>query len=292
MAPSAICLSSVSNSVYYPLLREWRVLDTGREPRRLQGDFRLMIDEIARTKSSAVEVFSDFCRMVACSLALQTREEEYLEVAKRYGKEELSRLSQAMGALVMEMEKKPFSDVLGPYYQEIGSKSKIEARGEFYTPPALCSMMARMVVDPEQVIAAGKPITVSDPCVGSGGMILAVAEQFAEAKAVDLLRVTGMDVSPLACDMAYINTTLWGIPATIVRGNTLSAEIQSVWKNVHWARVGEDSRQLLLKSQRILETEFSPGTAEIETKEMSNNPDIVMPDKEERLEMKQGELEF
>ena len=163
-----------------------------------------------------------------------------------------------MGQLVLEMEREPFKDVLGPYYQEIASPANLQARGEFYTPPAVCSIMSRMVVEPEKVIAAGKPITVSDPCIGSGGMVLALAEHFAADKAVDLLRVTGTDVSPLACDMAYINTTLWGIPATIINGNTLTLEVYQGWKNVHWVRVGEDSQQMVIRMQNALNTVFIP----------------------------------
>ena len=44
--------------------------------------YRTIIEQIARRKSSALSVFTDFCRIVACALANQTREDEYFEAIK------------------------------------------------------------------------------------------------------------------------------------------------------------------------------------------------------------------
>ena len=57
-------------------------------------------------------MFRDFVRMSACALAMQTREDEYLEVADRYSREELMTIRESFHALTEEMESKPFSDVL------------------------------------------------------------------------------------------------------------------------------------------------------------------------------------
>ena len=72
-------------------------------------------------------------------------------------------------------------------------------------------------------------------------MLLQVAKQFAP-KHIDLLRVTLQDISPVACDMAFINTTLWDIP-TVIWGDTLRMETHARWPNVHWHRVGEEMRR-------------------------------------------------
>jgi type I restriction-modification system DNA methylase subunit len=169
-------------------------------PRRTTdaGDFRDTIIEIARTKSSAISVFSDFCKVVACALAMQSREEEYLAVAGGYERGELDLFAKAMGQLITEMNEDPFTDVLGPYYQEIASPATLEARGEFYTPESISSLMGQLVVNPEEVIAEGKPVSISEPCVGSGGMILTIAKHFAADKAVDLYsHITPLHLPPL-----------------------------------------------------------------------------------------------
>ena len=182
--------------------------------------------------------------MAACALAAGSREAEYLEAIQPYGRDDLSQLSRAFALLVEEAESKPFEDVLGPYYIEIASHSCKQARGEFYTPQELSRAMAKMLVDIDRVRSDGTPITVCDPCCGSGGMILALAQEFAPGS-VDLIRATCQDINPVAADMCYINTSLWGIPATVILGDSLRMTTRGAWRNIHWVRVGEEQRQAI-----------------------------------------------
>ena len=68
------------------------------------------------------------------------------------------------------------------------------------------------------------------------------------------MRVTAQDISKVGCDMAYVNLTLWGIPAHIVWGDTLRNTVNNSWKNVHWARVGEDSRLAIKRAFDLVTT--------------------------------------
>lgn len=237
-------------------------------------NFRKIIEELARKRSATVTVFSDFCRMSACALAMGTREEEYLSVAKNYSRDELSDLSIAFASLVQEMERNPFADLLGPHYLDCAAHSSKQARGEFFTPPAIAQMIARMTVDVDEVKAEGKPITVNEPACGSGGMVLALAELFAP-DGVDLLRVTAQDINPVAADMCYINLTLWGVPARVILGDTIRMTVTREWKNLHWFRVGEEQRQTVLKIEELL-TSPHPAEPVIEVS------DLREPPKEER----------
>jgi len=213
--------------------------------------FRTVIEQIARTKSSPLSVFTDFCKVAACALAMGSREEEYHLVASSYSRDELSDLSHAMALLVQEMESKPFTDLLGPYYLDIAAHSSKQARGEFFTPPEISSLMARMLFDVEATKANGKPVSVNEPACGSGGMILALAQLFAP-DSVDLLRVTAQDINPVAVDMTYINLTLWGIPARIILGDTIRMTCSAEWRNLHWHRVGEDQRMKVAQLLALL----------------------------------------
>ena len=58
------------------------------------------------------------------------------------------------------------------------------------------------------------------------------------------------DISPVATDMSYINTTAWGVPAHIIHGNTLSLETWNQWSNPHWHRVGENTR---LRMEQVMD---------------------------------------
>ena len=232
------------------------------ESRKTAGsDFRKIVASIARSRNSPFETFTDFVCMAACALANQTREEEYLSVAKRYSRDQLNLFAQALACLIDEMEAHPFTDILGPYYLEIGSKFSRELRGEFYSPKAIGDMMAQVLIDVDAVIEKGRPISVSDPASGSGGMILSLAERFSKATAVDLLRVTCQDISKAACDMAYVNLTLWGIPSRIIQGDTLRATVEREWLNIHWFRVGEPDRERIQQLQSFLSEGKTPSAA-------------------------------
>lgn len=247
--------------------------------------YRNIIEKIARTKSSSVSVFADFCRIVACCLVAGAREDEYFAAIKPYSKDELNQLSKALALLVNEMESAYFTDVLGTYYTEIASHSSKRARGEFYTPPSICKLMAMMSVDAKTAIADKEVITVLEPACGAGGMVLALAELFAPEN-VDLLRVTCQDINPVAVDMCYINMTMWGIPARMRLGNFLTPNTSyTEWKNIHWHRVGEDQR---LAAEQMLQIIRSP-IPEKEKKELK--PDITLPPIEKRLGAG-GQFEF
>ena len=197
------------------------------------------------------------------------------------------------------MEAEPFDDLLGSYYQEINSKATRDGRGEFYTPPEISALMAHISFNAEKVIADGVPVSVQEPTCGSGGMILQIAKQLAPKEAgqtshVDLMRVTAIDIAPTSCDMAYINLTLWGIPSEIIHGNSLSMEYWSHWKNIHWLRVGEDTRrdleafkQLISESKLPVEHSTPEPTQKADETSVSK-ADIVIP----RRESSSGQFEF
>lgn len=142
--------------------------------------------------------------------------------------------AEALAALVLEMESKPFEDIIGGCYMEFALSEKGQQwNGEFHTPKPICDLMARMTLGDGASLPPEGLITVCEPACGAGAMILS----FAEACPPDVrrrLRVTAIDVSRTACDMAFINTTLWGIPTRIFHGNTLSMEFWAAWSNIHY----------------------------------------------------------
>ncbi len=72
--------------------------------------------------------------MSVCAFAMGRMEKQYLEVARRYNKEELVLFSQALAAFMIEGEKQittdgGWNDLLGEYFMEINSKSTASDRG-------------------------------------------------------------------------------------------------------------------------------------------------------------------
>ena len=89
-----------------------------------------------------------------------------------------------------------------------------------------------MVIDPESLPAEG-PITVCEPACGAGAMILAIAE-VCPPEARRRLRVTAIDINRTACDMAFINTSLWGVPTRVLHGDSLANKYWAAWSNIHY----------------------------------------------------------
>jgi|SRR5690242_9313792 len=197
------------------------------------GDFRKILESLCH-RHDMRRVFDAFTRFAACCLAVQTREAEYLEEAKLWDQEELKLFAEALGALVMEMEAHPFEDILGGYYMEFALSSKgQQCNGEFHTPKSICNFMARLILGDTASFPTDGPIHICEPACGAGAMILSVGEA-CPPEVRRRLRVTAIDINRTACDMAFINTTLWGIPARIIHGNSLSNEYWAAWSNIHY----------------------------------------------------------
>lgn len=197
------------------------------------SDFRKILESISH-RHEIRRVFDAFTRFAACCLAVQTREAEYLEEAKHWEKPELELFGKALGALILEMESKPFEDVLGRHYMEYALSSKGQQwNGEFHTAKTICDLMARMTVGNMESLPAEGPITVCEPACGAGAMIISLAEA-CSPEVRRRLRVTAIDINRTACDMAFINTTLWGVPTRIIHGNSLSLECWAAWSNIHY----------------------------------------------------------
>jgi type I restriction-modification system DNA methylase subunit len=225
-------------------------------------DFRKILERISHRHDTR-RVFDGFTRFAACALAAQTREEEYLEEAKRWEKQELDLFAEAFGALVLEMESRPFEDIIGGYYMEFALSHKGQQwNGEFHTPKHICDLMARITVGDTSTWPEEGPITVCEPACGAGAMILSLA-QTCPPDVRRRLRVTAIDINRTACDMAFINTTLWGVPTRVIHGNALSLECWAAWSNIHyimpWLPLA-----LRIQSPEALDQGAPPQPAEVE----------------------------
>ena len=198
------------------------------------------------------EFFRSFCLLAACALSAGKREDEYLAEAKRWSRTELDEFSRLLGVLVLEAEGAPLTDILGPTHMSRGGRWQ-QLGGEFYTPQSVADLMAQMTIskdDVERHVAERRPCHICEPACGSGGMVLAVGKVFAAHRL--WMRVTAVDISRTAADMTLIQTTLHGIPARVIHGNSLSGECWGVWRNVWWEQVGARRGEPVLADERDL----------------------------------------
>ncbi len=108
------------------------------------------------------------------------------------------------------------ADLLGLAHEALLAPDDRKARGAHYTPPALADRLVALTLPPtaEHVL---------DPACGGGAFLLAagralVGRGLSPAEAVRCLH--GVDLDPLAADVARAATALWsgGTPASVVRG--------------------------------------------------------------------------
>lgn len=114
-------------------------------------------------------IFSDFLDLLICGFAHGKREKEYLDTINKYEKPEAYSLSEALGALVIEMARsgEGFVDVLGKYYEDNVSHGN---NGQYFTPVHICKLLAEL-----QYTDSVNP-KIMDPACGSGRMLLAAGK--------------------------------------------------------------------------------------------------------------------
>lgn len=200
------------------------------------------------TKHSIWNVFEDWLQV--CSISISNtvdwihqaeREEQYLETINKYTPEEQKILTKTFAELIDALQKEATTsgpcDLLGKVFHSLELHNKY--RGQFFTPFHICEFMGRAVLGNigEDGNAAQDSLTqkgyvsVCEPCVGSGGLVLG----FAKAMHTNKLNYSNQMVA-YCCDidikcvyMAYLQLSLYGIPAVIIHGNTLTDEEWSRW---------------------------------------------------------------
>lgn len=191
------------------------------------------------SRHSHWQVFSDFCEIGAITFSnavdlnqWEKREERYMQIIKGYSREELNKFAQGFAHLTMALEG-GLSDVLGRTFHDLELHNKWA--GQFFTPYDVSLMMANMTIgDGEDVkarIAKRGFVTAQEPAVGSGSMVIALAQAMRDAgiNYQKHLHVTAIDVDVKCVHMAYFQFALLHIPAVIVHGNTLALEEYSHW---------------------------------------------------------------
>lgn len=192
-------------------------------------------------RHSLWDVYSDFLEMSALAISNSVdlihygdREKRYLEIVKKYTKEEGAIFPKILGELVQALTEKT-SDVLGEMFMELelGSKWK----GQFFTPYNLCLATTKLMIgDLDKVIDEKGYVSLNEPCSGGGAMVIAFAEAMREKgyNPQKQLMVICQDLDLKAVHMSYIQLSLLGIPATVCHANTLSLEVFSTWKTPFW----------------------------------------------------------
>lgn len=195
------------------------------------------------------EVFRDFCEVAAISLSnavdrlhYETREERYLQIVKRYERDEVHRFPAMLAELVLSLQR-GHRDALGELFMslELGDHWK----GQFFTPYEVASLMARMTIgDVAAQVREQGFLTLNEPACGAGGMVIAFAEAMLDqgVNYQTTLHATAQDIDATAVHMAYVQLSLLHVPAIVVHGNSLTVTEWDHWATPAHALGGWDRR--------------------------------------------------
>lgn len=150
---------------------------------------------------------------------MQQKEDVYLATIKKYTPEEVSLFCQAFASMVLWMEGHPLSDPFADYYQQYISHGH---NGQFFTPEPVARLMSRLVN------VRGDGMKVNDCCCGSGGLLLAAAQENRDMEFI------GADISEMCCLMTLISLCLYDLKGEVRHMNTLSQQIWRVWQVRRW----------------------------------------------------------
>ena len=180
---------------------------------------------------SAHQVFRDWIEVYALAIAnacepegtvvWNKMEQQYLNTINKYQSAEVDGFAELGGLLTLALEK-DMSDVLGSVYMGIETGNK--ATGQFFAPDNISQLAARLLDD--EVVSTDMPIKLYEPACGSSGMIISYARSLKD-KDIDfqkMLEVKATDIDFACVYMSYIQLSLLGIKAVVVRQDSLIGE--------------------------------------------------------------------
>lgn len=204
------------------------------------------------------DTFSDFLTMASISLANVVYkdadlEKEYLDIISKYKNK--NAFPELFQMLVNEYEREPFQDLMGRIYMQGNFGNS--GTGQFFTPFHVSDMMAQISLyqnDVEQKIKENGYITVCDPCVGAGGMIIAAAKTIYNLglNPQQTMLFYATDIDRRCFEMTFVQTSLLGLCGEVNWGNTISLETWRTYKTLFYYSDPWQARFAAVKLKKIL----------------------------------------
>lgn len=238
------------------------------------------------TKHAVWNAFEDWLKV--CSISISNtidwnnqseREKQYLETISKYTPKEQEILTGTFAELISALQTEATtsgpSDLLGMVFHGLELHNKYH--GQFFTPLHMCEFMGEVVLGDSkdaqagthQVIAEKGHVSVCEPCVGSGGLVLGFAKAMHNHKLNYCNQMVAYccDIDIKCVHMAYLQLSLYGIPAVIIHGNSLTGEEWSRWYTPTYMVNGWAMRE---KVTNVIET-ISRATKQ------NSKPTVVVP---------------
>lgn len=244
------------------------------------------------SRHSLWSVFEDWLKVCAISISnsvdwnhREEREQQYLETINKYTPDEQKILVETFSELVVALEREHTksgpTDLLGKVFHSLELHNKYH--GQFFTPFHICEFMGHVALGDggeagnavSGALSQKGYVSVCEPCVGSGGMVLGFASAMHREKLnyCEQMVAYCCDIDIKCVYMAYLQLSLYGIPAVIIHGNSLTLEEWSQWYTPIYMLRGWPLRE---RTADLLET------IQTATKEKAEQPAPEQPKAEEK----------
>jgi len=244
------------------------------------------------SRHSLWSVFEDWLKVCAISISnsvdwnhREEREQQYLETINKYTPDEQKILVKTFSELVVALEREHTksgpTDLLGKVFHSLELHNKYH--GQFFTPFHICEFMGHVALGDggeagnavSGALSQKGYVSVCEPCVGSGGMVLGFASAMHREKLnyCEQMVAYCCDIDIKCVYMAYLQLSLYGIPAVIIHGNSLTLEEWSQWYTPVYMLRGWPLRE---RTADLLET------IQAATKEKTEQPAPEQPKAEEK----------
>ena len=191
-------------------------------------------------KHSIWGIFSDFVESSALAIADITtsgpeEERKHLEIMNQYEPKDQKLFTEMFDELVTALEYElgwgngP-ADILGSLFHALDLQK--ECKGLVFTPEHFHNFMHVIALNNfKHEIEKQGYIRINEPCCGSGGAMLGIAQAMfqAELDYCSQLVVEAADIDLTCVHMAYLQLSIYKIPAVLVHNNGLVLDEKSRW---------------------------------------------------------------
>lgn len=166
---------------------------------------------------SPYELYSNWLEAVWAFMEAVTDRQGFRQCLDRYSHAQGAEYGRLLGLYIEAVECMPFRDILGSVFMRLDVKSV--HNGQFFSPWNIAELMARMQFDRqefERIVAEKGVVTVCDPAVGSGVMLLAYAKVVNDVLGrwgTSMLRLYGSDIDQRCVWMCRIQLRINGLDA-------------------------------------------------------------------------------
>ena len=172
------------------------------------------------------------------SMDKEEREKRYLQVIKKYQKEEQTLIAEIFAMIFALLSSVVYDN--GRFYDNLGElfmrcNQGSSSAGQYFTPFQVSAMMARMIIGDEILEKTQNDgvLTLNDSCCGGGGMMMAALDVLKNKYHVNYTRncfVLCSDIDRRCVHMTYLQLALAGVPAIVKHQDSLTGETWSIWK--------------------------------------------------------------